>query len=63
MTSNDGPRSTNSSVTDVLLLRRPLWQSFIGGVFIDDDTEAFEVLEAATAAPLARVAIASDEIV
>src|SRR5665213_1212027 len=63
MTSNDGLRLTNSSVTDALLLRRPLWQSFIGGAFIDDDTEAFEVLEAATAAPLARVAITSDEIV
>jgi len=64
MTTTDDRRSTKSSVTDALLLRRPLWQSFIGGVFIDDDaTETFEVLEASNATPLARVAMASDEIV
>jgi acyl-CoA reductase-like NAD-dependent aldehyde dehydrogenase len=61
MTTTEDLRSTKSSVTDALLLRRPVWQSFIGGAFIDDDTAAtFEVLEASNAQPLARVAIASD---
>jgi acyl-CoA reductase-like NAD-dependent aldehyde dehydrogenase len=61
MTTTEDQRSTKSSVTDALLLRRPVWQSFIGGAFIDDDTAAtFEVLEASNAQPLARVAIASD---
>jgi acyl-CoA reductase-like NAD-dependent aldehyde dehydrogenase len=63
MTTTDDRRSTNASVTDALLLRRPLWQSFIGGAFIECETETFEVLEAANATPLARVAIASDDIV
>ena len=36
---------------------------FGGGAFIDEEAETFEVLEAANATPLARVAIASDEIV
>ncbi len=61
MTTTEDQRSTKSSVTDALLLRRPVWQSFIGGAFIDDSTGAtFEVLEASNAQPLARVAIASD---
>jgi len=61
MTTTEDRRSTESSVTDALLLRRPVWQSFIGGAFIEDDAGAtFEVLEASNAQPLARVAIASD---
>src|SRR5665213_1922001 len=64
MTTAEDQRSTKSSVTDALLLRRPVWQSFIGGAFVaDDDAATFEVLEAANAQPLARVAIASDELV
>src|ERR1035437_6844823 len=64
MTTAEDQRSTKSSVTDALLLRRPVWTSFIGGTFVaDDDAATFEVLEAANAQPLARVAIASDELV
>ena len=62
MTTTEDQRSTKSSVTDALLLRRPVWQSFIGGVFVEDAAAAtFEVLEASNALPLARVAIASDD--
>jgi acyl-CoA reductase-like NAD-dependent aldehyde dehydrogenase len=61
MTTTEDQRSTKSSITDALLLRRPVWQSFIGGAFIDEgDAETFDVLEASNAQPLARVAIASD---
>ncbi|HUY16806.1 MAG TPA: aldehyde dehydrogenase family protein [Acidimicrobiales bacterium] len=61
MTTTEEQRSTTSSVTDALLARRPVWQSFIDGAFIDDeDGASFEVLEASHAQPLARVAIASD---
>ena len=63
MTTTEDHNSTHSSVTDALLSRRPLWQSFIGGAFINEEAETFDVLEAANAAPLARVAIASDEMV
>jgi acyl-CoA reductase-like NAD-dependent aldehyde dehydrogenase len=62
MTTFKDQRPIESTVTDALFERRPLWQSFIGGVFIDDDdTATFDVLEAANGTPLARVAIASDE--
>ncbi|MEO9181721.1 MAG: aldehyde dehydrogenase family protein [Acidimicrobiales bacterium] len=64
MTTSELRRPTTPSVTDALLLRRPLWQSFIGGVFVeDDDAATFEVLEAANARPLARVTVASSEMV
>ena len=45
--------------TDDLLVRRPLWGSFIGGAFVTDETDAYEVREAATGQVLARVANAS----
>jgi acyl-CoA reductase-like NAD-dependent aldehyde dehydrogenase len=49
-------------ITSSLLSERPLWGSFIGGRFVDDETpETFEVIEAATGRPLARVVAASDE--
>ncbi len=52
------------SVTEELLQHRPLWQSFIGGKFVEDSTaETFDVLEAATGELLARVAIANEETV
>ena len=64
MTTSENQHSTKTSVTDALLLRRPLWHSFIGGAFVEDDDGAtFEVVEAANAQPLARVTIASDEMV
>ena len=64
MTTTEDQRSTKSSVTDALLLRRPVWQSFIGGAFVEDVADTtFDVLEAANGQPLARVAIASDEMV
>jgi acyl-CoA reductase-like NAD-dependent aldehyde dehydrogenase len=50
-------------VTDALLKARPLWGSFIGGAFVEGETDSFEVLEAATGRPLARVANASAETV
>jgi acyl-CoA reductase-like NAD-dependent aldehyde dehydrogenase len=46
------------------LLDRPLWGSFVGGGFVDDPSpETFDVIEAATGRPLARVASASVETV
>lgn len=63
MTTDDQLRS-ESGVTDALLGRRPLWQSFIGGKFVDEEgPETFDVLEAATGELLARVAIASADMV
>jgi acyl-CoA reductase-like NAD-dependent aldehyde dehydrogenase len=51
-------------ITSALLSARPLWGPFIGGRFVDvDSREIFEVIEAATARPLARVVSASEEIV
>ncbi|HVA52301.1 MAG TPA: aldehyde dehydrogenase family protein [Acidimicrobiales bacterium] len=62
MTTTEDQRLTKSGVTDALLLRRPVWQSFIGGAFVEDDEGAtFDVLEASNAQVLARVAVASDE--
>jgi acyl-CoA reductase-like NAD-dependent aldehyde dehydrogenase len=50
-------------VTDTLLKARPVWGSFIGGAFVEGETDTFEVLEAATGRPLARVANASADTV
>jgi acyl-CoA reductase-like NAD-dependent aldehyde dehydrogenase len=51
-------------LTEELLSRRPVWGPFIGGAFTDVlEANTFDVLEAATARPLARVVAASDEIV
>jgi acyl-CoA reductase-like NAD-dependent aldehyde dehydrogenase len=62
MTTTEDQRLTKTTVTDDLLRRRPLWQSFIGGSFVNADGPAtFEVIEAASGKPLARVAIANDE--
>ena len=49
--------------TDALLARRPVWGSFIGGAFLDGEDDTFEVLESATARPLARVSNASVDTV
>jgi acyl-CoA reductase-like NAD-dependent aldehyde dehydrogenase len=62
-TVNDSLRG-KSDLTDDLLRRRPLWQSFIGGKFVEEETsQTFDVLEAATGELLARVAIADDDMV
>ncbi len=51
-------------LTQALLSARPLWGPFIGGRFLDlDAADTFDVIEAATARPLASVIAASDEIV
>ena len=50
-------------VSDELLAARPQWGSFIHGAFLVDEPDCFEVLEAHTARPLARVANASVETV
>ncbi|MHB8378411.1 MAG: aldehyde dehydrogenase family protein [Acidimicrobiales bacterium] len=61
MTTTEDQRSTKASVTNALLLGRPVWQSFIGGAFVDgDDAATFDVLEASNAQLLARVVMASD---
>lgn len=53
-----------SLVTQALFSGRPLWGPFIGGGFVDVPApETFEVLEPASARPLATVVAASDEIV
>ncbi|HEY5302608.1 MAG TPA: aldehyde dehydrogenase family protein [Acidimicrobiales bacterium] len=49
--------------TDLLLSQRPIWGSFISGSFIEDEGDVFEVLEASTGRPLARVANASHDMV
>lgn len=51
------------SATDALLRARPVWGSFIGGAFVEGETDSFEVLESATGQPLARVANASAQTV
>ncbi len=50
---------TAPPATDVLLNRRPLWGSYISGSFVEGEDDTFEVLEASTGRPLARVANAS----
>ena len=57
---------TSTSVgatTDALLRARPVWGSIIGGAFVEGETDSFEVLEAATGGPLARVANANAQTV
>ncbi len=49
--------------TDALLRGRPQWGSIIGGARVDDGPDTFEVLEAATGRPLARVGNASADTV
>ena len=56
-------RGRAAPATDALLAARPVWGSFIGGAFIEGETDTFEVLESATARPLARVANASVDTV
>jgi acyl-CoA reductase-like NAD-dependent aldehyde dehydrogenase len=52
------------SLTDSLFRRRPLWGPLIGGDWVDvAGAETFDVLEAATARPLASVVATSDELV
>jgi len=54
----------DSSITDELLRRRPVWGSFIAGAFVlDTATTTFDVLEAANGRTLARVAVADDAMV
>ena len=50
-------------LTTSLLERRPRWGAFIGGSFVTGGAETFEVLEAATARPLALVDAADEEMV
>src|ERR1019366_4149074 len=57
------PRATLVPATDALLRARPVWGSFIGGAFVQGETDTFEVLEAATGRTLARVANASVDTV
>lgn len=49
--------------TDELLAGRPLWGSFIGGTFLTDESDAYEVREAATGRVMGRVANASVDAV
>lgn len=52
-----GSAGTNPvRVTDALLEARPVWGSFIGGAFVEGESSTFDVLEAATGRPLAKVA-------
>jgi acyl-CoA reductase-like NAD-dependent aldehyde dehydrogenase len=64
VSTTENQNRAQSDVTDELLRRRPLWQSFIGGTFVEEESpETFDVLEAATGELLARVAIANVEMV
>jgi len=49
--------------TDELLTRRALWGSFIGGAMVADETDAYEVREAATGRVMGHVANASVDTV
>lgn len=53
----------DSSLSDAVLAARTTWGTFIGGRFVDDDDEFFDVLEASNARPLAQVAVASEAMV
>ena len=55
--------SNGAALSDAVLSARPQWGSFIHGAFLTDESETFEVLEAHTARPLARVASANAESV
>ena len=55
MSSSDA-RTAEGPATDALLKERPVWGSFIGGAFVEGEIDTFEVLEASTGRPLARVA-------
>lgn len=55
---------SRSRLTDTLLSGHSTWGPFIGGEAVDvPEPTTFEVLEAATGRPLARVVAASDEVV
>jgi acyl-CoA reductase-like NAD-dependent aldehyde dehydrogenase len=63
MTAAEEKGDTSAAVTDALLRARPVWGSMIAGSFLEGEPDTFEVLEAASARPLARVAQASVEVV
>jgi acyl-CoA reductase-like NAD-dependent aldehyde dehydrogenase len=64
MTHSPAVAGVRSTLTEDLLSARPVWGPFIGGAFIDvPEPDTFDVLEAATALPLASVVAASEEIV
>jgi acyl-CoA reductase-like NAD-dependent aldehyde dehydrogenase len=63
MTTDAASSRTNSPGTDALLAARPVWGSFIGGSFVEGESDTFAVLESATGRSLARVANASVETV
>ncbi len=59
MTHTSHPRLTSD-----LLAQRPRWGAFINGAFVlDENAATFEVLEAATATPLALVEVADEAAV
>ena len=56
--------SAGPPLTQALFSRRPLWGPFVGGRFVEVPAAAtFEVLEPATAQPIATVVAASDAVV
>ncbi|MDQ1608007.1 MAG: betaine-aldehyde dehydrogenase [Microbacteriaceae bacterium] len=64
MSANQNTVTPIESATDMLLRERPVWGPFIGGQFEEvEGSRSFEVLEAATGRPMARVVDATDEIV
>jgi hypothetical protein len=64
MAHNPAIADVRSTHSDDLLSARPVWGPFIGRAFRDiPQADTFDVLEAATAQPLASVVAASDEIV
>jgi acyl-CoA reductase-like NAD-dependent aldehyde dehydrogenase len=64
MTVTQNKSRIDSNTTDSLLRDRSVWGPFIGGEFVDGDgADTFEVLEAATGRPMARIVVATDEMV
>jgi acyl-CoA reductase-like NAD-dependent aldehyde dehydrogenase len=56
--------TSHPRLTSDLLAQRPRWGAFINGAFVlDENAATFEVLEAATATPLALVEVADDAAV
>ena len=55
---------TEPVATTALLRHRPVWGAFIGGEFITpQDAETIDVIESATGAPMARLVVATDDLV
>jgi acyl-CoA reductase-like NAD-dependent aldehyde dehydrogenase len=64
MTETLATSEIDTSVSDALLQRRPVWGPFIGGAFVDiAHGDTFDVLEAVNGRTLAQMVAADDDVV